>query len=151
MAEVPHAWRSPSGISSSHDLVQALKHTVPGDALLLIVTNGLDRIEAGAGPTLTADCRLGAARLLRDTLRIQDAVHEVPEVIGFVGVLRGGDATAAEAVWNRLVTLVDASGAPGHLTGVRTRVDEQGGQAALARAVAAIRTAGSDARVLLGV
>lgn len=151
VAEMPHAWRSPSGISSSHDLVQALKHTVPGDALLLIVTNGLDRLEEEAGPMLAADCRLGAARLLRDTLRIQDAVHEVPEVIGFVGVLRGGDASAAEAAWNRLIALVDASGSPGHLTGARTRVDDEGGPAALARAIAAIQTAGSDAGVLLGV
>jgi CheY-like chemotaxis protein len=147
----PDIWRSPSGISSSRDLPQSLKLTVPGDALLLIVTHGLDRLEDDAGPMLTADCRLHAAGLLRATLRIQDLVHEVPEVTGFVGVLRGGDATAAEGVWSRLVTLVAESGAPGHLTGVRTRVDDQGGQAALARTVAAIRTAGSDAPVLLGV
>jgi CheY-like chemotaxis protein len=147
----PDIWRSPSGISSSRDLPQSLKLTVPGDALLLIVTHGLDRLEDDAGPMLTADCRLHAAGLLRATLRIQDLVHEVPEVTGFVGVLRGGDATAAEGVWSRLVPLVAESGAPGHLTGARTRVDDQGGQAALARTVAAIRTAGSDAPVLLGV
>lgn len=151
VAESPPAWRSPSGVSSSHDLVRALKLTVPGDALLLIVTNGLERLEADAGPTLIADCRLGAARLLRGTLRVQDLVHEVPEVHGFVGILRGGDGTAAEAAWNRLVALAEDAAAPGHLTGVRTRVDEQGGQAALARAITAIQKAGSDARVLLGV
>jgi CheY-like chemotaxis protein len=147
----PETWRSPSGISSSRDLPRSLKLTVPGDALLLIVTQGLERLEDDAGPMLSADCRLHAAGLLRATLRIQDLVHEVPEVTGFVGVLRGGDASAAEGAWTRLVDLVHASGAPGQLTGVRTRVDDQGGHAALARAIAALRTAGSEAGVLLGV
>lgn len=147
----PEQWRSPSGISSSHDLVQTMQRTIAGDAVLLIVTHGLDRLEADVGPMLTADCHLRAAALLRGTLRIQDLVHEVPEVSGFVGVLRGGDESAAEAVWARLLDLVVAAGLPGHLTGVRTRVDDSGGPAALARAVAAIGTAGTDAAVLVGV
>jgi CheY-like chemotaxis protein len=146
----PDVWRSPSGISSSHDLVQTMQRTVAGDSVLLIVTNGLDRLEADVGPMLTADCHLRAAALLRDTLRIQDLVHEVPEVSGFIAVLRGGDEGAAEAVWARLLDLAAAAGLPGHLTGARTRIDASGGQAALARAVATIGKAGTDAHVLLG-
>lgn len=142
-------WRSPSGVSSSHDLVQSLQSALAGDALLLIVPQGLAGLE-GVGPTLIADCRLVSARLLRDTLRVQDVVHEVPEVDGFVALLRGGDASAAEAAWSRLVALHDGARAPGHLTGAHTRVDDAGGHAAMARATAAIHAARSEAHLLLG-
>lgn len=143
-------WRSPSGISSSNDLALTLRSTVPGDALLLIVTQGLDRIERDAGPTLAADCRLRGAALLRETLRVQDVIHEVPGVNGFVGVLRGGDATAAEAAWRRLIAAVVAAGVPGHLCGAHARIDERGGPAALARAMGVVTGAAPDDHLLLG-
>lgn len=149
VSAAPEHWRSPSGISSSHDLVPTLRSTVEGDAILLIVARDLEQVERDAGPTLTADCRLRSAGLLRDTLRVQDVVHEVPEVDGFAGVLRGGDAGAAEAAWNRLIVLVNASRAPGYLSGAHARVDHQGGEGALARAIAAIGSAASDAHLLV--
>lgn len=142
-------WRSPSGISSSHDLATTLRDAVEGDAILLIATRGLDEIERDSGLTLATDCRLASAALLRQTLRVQDVVHEVPGVGGFVGVLRGGDATAAESAWNRLITAVTAAGVPGHLCGAHTRVDERGGPAALARVMGVASGATTDDHVLL--
>ena len=142
-------WRSPSGISSSHDLALTLHETVEGDAILLLVSQGLDGVERDRGATLAADCRLRAAALLRDTLRVQDVIHEVPGVGGFVAVLRGGDATAAQAAWNRLVNAVTAVGLPGHLCGAHTRVDERGGPAALARVMGVVAGATADDHVLL--
>ncbi len=143
-------WRSPSGISSSPDLAETLRGAMAGDALLLIVSQGLADVERDRGLTLALDCRLRAAALLRDTLRVQDVVHEVPEVGGFVAVLRGGDATAAEAAWSRLLAAVTAAGVPGHLCGVHTRIDERGGAAALTRSISSIAGAVADDHVLLG-
>lgn len=142
-------WRSPSGISSSHDLALTLQDTMEGDAILLLVSQGLEEVERDRGLTLATDCRLRSAALLRDTLRVQDVVHEVPGVGGFVAVLRGGDATAAEAAWNRLVTAVNAAGIPGHLCGAHTRIDERGGPAALARVMGVVVGATADDHVLL--
>ncbi|MGH9275745.1 MAG: response regulator [Acidimicrobiales bacterium] len=147
--EAPEIWRSPSGICSSHDLVQTLRGTVEGDAILLILTRGLEQVERDVGPTLAADCRLRSAGLLRDTLRVQDVVHEVPEVDGFAAVLRGGDAGAAEAAWNRLVVLVAASRVPGELCGAHTRIDGNGGEAGMARLIEAVGSAASDVRGLI--
>lgn len=146
----PPLWRSPSGISSSHDLAETLRCTVAGDALLLVVTRGLDEIERDVGSMLATDCRLRAAALLRDTLRVQDVVHEVPSVGGFVAVLRGGDATAAEAAWTRLRAAVTAAGIPGHLCAAHTRVDERAGPAALARVMGVVANAAVQEHVLLG-
>lgn len=148
VAAPPQVWRSPSGISSSHDLTSVLQEAVEGDAVLVLVPQGLDRLERDVGATLATDCRLRAAALLRSTLRIQDVVHDLPEVGGFVAVLRGGDASAAPAAWARLLTLASAQDLPGELTGAHTRVDAQGGAAALARAVATVHTGGSAARIL---
>ena len=105
VAPAADRWRSPSGIGSSSDLRHTLQDVVEGDALIVVSVRGLDELEAAVGPVLTADCRLAVGRLLRTTLRIQDLVHEQPDVDGFVGVLRGGDARAADAVWNRLIAL----------------------------------------------
>lgn len=145
----PPLWRSPSGISSAHDLESTLDGTVAGDAVLLIASRGLDEVERDRGSVLAADCRLRAAALLRDTLRVQDAVHEVPEVGGFAAVLRGGDATAAGAAWGRLLDALAAAAVPGHLCAAHTRVDERGGAAALARVVGAVTGATPEGHLLL--
>ena len=88
----PKLWRSPAGISSYQDLTHSLLRMDTGDAVLAITVVGLDGIETDVGPLLAADCRLAIAGILRDELRVQDLVHEAPEVHGFVALIRGGDA-----------------------------------------------------------
>jgi CheY-like chemotaxis protein len=142
-------WQSPSGISSAQDLAHALEQTVEGDTLLVIGVHGLDRVELEAGPVLALDCRLQAGRLLRAIVRVQDTLHEAPEVDGFVAVLRGGDGRAAQVVWKRLVNAVEASGGPGRLTGASATVLDLGAGDALRRAVAAVQAADSTVTELI--
>ncbi len=149
VAALDGIWRSPSGVASARDLPSTLALSAEGDAVLVVVSQGLETLEQDVGATLATDCRLRAAALLRATLRVQDVVHEVPEVRGFAALLRGGDASAAEAAWKRLVTLLDGAGVPGHVVGAQCRVDAEGGFAALGRALAAVRSAGAGAQVLV--
>ena len=133
VAPAPEIWRSPSGVSSVADLPATLQATAAGDALLLVNVGGLTAIEAAAGPALAADCALAVGRRLRETLRVQDVVHESPERHGFVAVLRGGDQRASMATWDRLCGLVADDDLPGRLTGSCTRIGGDGGEEALAR------------------
>jgi len=146
---LPALWRSPAGISSSDDLVHSLEATVPGDAILVVALRGLELIDAAIGPLLAADNRLAVARHLRETLRAQDVVHDVKDLDGFAVVLRGGEATAAAAVWTRLLALASATGMHGHLMGAHATITELGGNDALARAVAAVQAAPPDVRLLI--
>ena len=97
-----------------------------GDAVLAITIVGLEALEADVGPLLTADCRLAVAGTLREELRVQDLLHEAPEVGGFVALLRGGDARAAGAVWSRLTAALRTSSLPGEVKGAASRVDAMG-------------------------
>lgn len=145
VAAPPALWHSPSGISSARDLPASLRDCGEGDALLVIAVRGLEQLEDQAGPTLLADCHLAAARLLRQTLRTQDLVHESPTGEAFVAVLRGGDERTADAAWARLVELVKGADLPGELVGARARIDAMGGRDALARALAALQPTGPSA------
>jgi two-component system chemotaxis response regulator CheY len=140
-------WRSPSGVSSHHDLTHSLQTMVAGDAVIAFTVAGLDVVEADAGPLLAADCRLAAARTVREQLRIQDLLHEAPEIDGFVALLRGGDARASSAVWSRVAPLMRGGAIPGELKGAASRVDAVGPKEAFARVMAALRgtTLGSPA------
>jgi len=140
-------WRSPSGVSSHHDLNHSLQTMVAGDAVVAFTVVGLDNLAADAGPLLVADCRLAAARTLREQLRIQDLLHEAPEIDGFVALLRGGDARASSAVWSRVAPRVRSASIPGELKGAASRVDALGSKDAVARVIGALRgtTAGSPA------
>lgn len=137
----PKLWRSPAGISSFQDLTHSLLRMDTGDAVLAITVVGLDGIETDVGPLLAADCRLAIAGILRDELRVQDLVHEAPEVHGFVALIRGGDARAAGAVWSRLSAGVSRANLPGEIKGAASRVDNVGPRDALARAVGALQAA----------
>jgi hypothetical protein len=77
---------------------------------------------------------LGLDQHLRSTLRVQDIVHERPQIDGYAIVLRGGDEHAASGVWKRLVALVDDGALPGRLHGAWSLVDELGLLAAIERA-----------------
>lgn len=134
-------WRSPSGISSAVDLARTLDSAVDGDAILLLAVRGLDELDERVGPVLLADCRLAPARLLRQTLRTQDLVHEVPVIDGFAAVLRGGDARAAAAAWARLLEMVETAHLPGELRGVCAPIGVSGARDALARAIAVLQAA----------
>jgi CheY-like chemotaxis protein len=137
----PRVWRSPAGVSAHQDLVHALLRMETGDAVLAVTVVGLDGLEADVGPLLTADCRLAVAGVLRDELRVQDLVYEVPEVHGFVALIRGGDARAAGAVWSRLTAGVNDAKLPGEIKGAASRVDTVGATDAVARAVGALHGA----------
>ncbi len=137
----PKLWRSPAGVSAHQDLTHSLLRMEPGDAVLAVTVVGLDALEADVGPLLVADCRLAVAGVLRDELRVQDLLHEAPEVGGFVAILRGGDARSAGAVWSRLSAGVSNANLPGEVKGAASRVDTIGPKDAVARAVDALHAA----------
>jgi CheY-like chemotaxis protein len=149
VAPPPELWRSPSGVCSAGDLRHTLREVEEGDAVLVVAVLGLANLEQDAGATLAADCRLHVARLLRETLRTQDVLHDQPDVDGFTALLRGGDGRAAAAVWQRVVALAAAAGVPGELVAATARVDREGPRDAVHRAVAAVRAAGPGVRSLL--
>jgi CheY-like chemotaxis protein len=137
----PRLWRSPAGVSARDDLKHSLEGLEVGDAALAVTVVGLESLEADVGALLTADCRLAVAGSLRDELRIQDLLHEAPEVDGFVALIRGGDARAAGAVWSRLTAALRGSSIPGEVKGAASRVDALGPADAVARAIGALQRA----------
>jgi CheY-like chemotaxis protein len=139
--QAPTLWRSPAGVFPYQDLAHSLLRMEAGDAVLAVTVVGLDALEKDVGPLLTADCRLAVAGVLRDELRVQDLLHEAPEVNGFVALIRGGDARAAGAVWSRLSAGVLAANLPGEIKGAASRVDAIGARDAIARAVGALHAA----------
>jgi CheY-like chemotaxis protein len=141
VGEGPKMWRSPAGVSPHHDLTHSLQGMEVGDAALAVTVVGLDSLETDVGPLLTADCKLAVAGTLREELRIQDLLHEAPEVGGFVALLRGGDARAAGAVWSRLTAALATGGLPGEVKGAASRVDTMGANDAVARAIGALKSA----------
>jgi CheY-like chemotaxis protein len=147
----PKVWRSPAGVSSYKDLPKALAGLEAGDCVIAVTVVGLEALEAEVGPLLTADCRLAVAASLRDQLRIQDLLHEAPDVSGFIALLRGGDARAAGAVWSRLIADVRGSSLPGEVKGAASRVDSLGANDAMARALGALQGATVDSPPFLSV
>jgi CheY-like chemotaxis protein len=147
----PKIWRSPAGVSPHHDLTHSLGDLEVGDSVLAVTLVGLDALEADIGPLLTADCRLAVAATLREELRIQDLLHEAPEIHGFVALLRGGDARAAGAVWSRLVSSLRTTSLPGEVKGAASRVDSLGPADAVNRAVGSLRTATVGSPAFLSV
>lgn len=144
-------WRSPSGVSSHHDLSHSLQTIEVGDAILAISVVGLSALETAVGPLLVADCRLAVAGILRHKLRVQDLLHEAPEVDGFVALLRGGDARAAGAVWARVTSAMGDSALPGEVKGSTGLVGAIGPKEAVARAIGALRDATTGGPALLEV
>jgi CheY-like chemotaxis protein len=147
----PKLWRSPSGVSSRQDLAYSLLQMEPGDAALGVTVVGLDSLEADVGPLLVADCRLAVAALLHQELRVQDLLHEAPEVGGVIALLRGGDARAAGAVWSRLSVAVREAGLPGEVKGAASRIDGIGAKDAVSRAIAALQPAAVGGSPFLSV
>ena len=109
-----------------------------GDSALAVSIVGLDSLEADVGRLLAADCRLAFAAALRAELRIQDLLHEAPEVDGYIALLRGGDARAAGAVWSRYSAKLATLTLPGEVRGAASRVESIGPNDALARVVGAL-------------
>jgi len=123
----PDIRRTEAGIAVRDDLLTTGSHTVPGDSVLLVAPLS----EPGRRPSADQLGRIGT--LLRATVRIQDVVHEWPDADGFVAVLRGGDASAAEAVWQRVVNQAVRMGLP-ELHGTWAEVGPLGMVAAVERA-----------------
>ncbi|MFL6205658.1 MAG: response regulator [Acidimicrobiales bacterium] len=144
------AWRSPSGVSSRPDLAHSLSELEVGDSIVAVTLVGLEQVEANAGPLLAADCRLAVAAALRSHLRIQDLLHEAPEVAGFIALLRGGDARAMTAMWSRLSTAL-GTWAYGELRGAATRVDAMGANDGVARVIGALQSASPSSATFLAV
>jgi CheY-like chemotaxis protein len=138
VVDPPKLWRSPAGVCAHQDLTHSLQTLEAGDAALAVTVVGLERLEADVGPLLAADCRLAVAGALREELRVQDLLHEAPQIDGFLALLRGGDARASGAVWARLTEAVRADELPGQLKGASARVSELGPKDATSRAVGAL-------------
>src|SRR5687768_5706844 len=66
--DAPRMWRSPAGVSASHDLHDSILGLEVGDAALAVTVVGLEALESDVGPLLTADCRLAIGATLRDQL-----------------------------------------------------------------------------------
>jgi CheY-like chemotaxis protein len=147
----PKMWRSPSGVSPRHDLTYSLLELEVGDSVLAVTIVGLEALETDVGPILTADCRLAVAGCLREELRIQDLLHEAPEIDGFVALLRGGDARAGGAAWSRLTTALRSLSLPGEVKGAAGRVDSMGANDAVARTVGSLQTASVGSPAFLSV
>ena len=141
VASAPSIWRSPAGVCSHHDLPHSLLDVEVGDAVLALTVVGLEALEGDVGPLLAADCRMAVARTLRAELRVQDLLHDAPEVAGFVTLLRGGDARSAGAVWSRFTAALRTSSLPGEVKGAASRVDSRGADDAVARALGGLRAA----------
>jgi CheY-like chemotaxis protein len=139
--QAPKLWRSPAGVCPHQDLAHSMLRMDTGDAVLAVTVVGLEALEKDVGPLLTADCRLAVAGVIRDELRVQDLLHEAPEIAGFVALIRGGDARAAGAVWSRLSAGVIEGSLPGEVKGAASRVDTIGPKDAIARAVGALHAA----------
>jgi CheY-like chemotaxis protein len=137
----PKVWRSPSGVSPHHELGPVLEELEMGDSALAVAIVGLESLESDVGALLTADCRLAYASALDSELRIQDLLHEAPEVGGFIALLRGGDARAAGAVWSRFTAKAAAASLPGEVRGAASRVEAAGGNDAAARVFGVLRAA----------
>jgi CheY-like chemotaxis protein len=137
----PKMWRSPSGVNPHHELPPPSAEHETGHAAIAITVVALEDLEKDVGPLLAADCRLAVAAALRSELRIQDLLHEAPEVDGFIALLRGGDARSAGAVWSRLMAKLPALGLPGEVRGAASRVDSMGPADAVARVVGALSSA----------
>ena len=137
----PKMWRSPAGVSPHHGLTHAILELEMGDSALAVTIVGLDALEQDVGPLLAADCRLAVAAALRGELRIQDLLHEAPEVDGFIALLRGGDVRAAGAVWSRLMAKLPTLSLPGEVRGAASRVDTAGAGDAVARVIGELRSA----------
>lgn len=135
---LPSLWTSPSGICTAGDLARSLDATIEGDAVLAVAVLGTEHLAATVGDTLAADCWLTPGRLLRETLRAQDVVHDAPLVHGVVAILRGGDARAGDAVWDRLCEGARSVTLPGPLGGAHARIEHLGPDDAVARAVGAL-------------
>jgi len=136
--DMPAMWRSPAGVCSRHDLEHSLLSLEVGDAVLAVTVVGLEVLEQDVGPLLTADCRLAVAATLREVLRIQDLLHEAPEVDGYLALVRGGDARSAGAVWSRLSAGLRTSSLPGDVKGAATRIDARGATEAVDRVLGAL-------------
>jgi CheY-like chemotaxis protein len=134
----PSMWRSPGGVCSRHDLPHSLLDVEIGDAVLAVTVVGLEAIEKDVGPLLVADCRLAVAATLREELRVQDLLHEAPEIGGFIALLRGGDARSAGAVWSRLTGALRTTSLPGEVKGAASRIDARGIDDAVAKTLGAL-------------
>jgi hypothetical protein len=141
VTDAPRMWKSPAGVSPQQDLTHSLLGMEVGDSILAVTIIGLEVLEEDVGALLTADCRLAVAGTLRDELRVQDVLHEAPEVHGFVALLRGGDARAAGAAWSRLTATLRTSSLPGEVKGAASRVDAMGPGDAVSRAIGALQAA----------
>lgn len=147
----PSIWKSPAGLSSHHDLAFSLLSVEAGDVAVAVQVVGLEALLADVGPLLVADCRLAVAGVLADVLRVQDLLHEAPEVDGFIALMRGGDGRAPGAMWARLLAGVLEEGLPGELRGAAARVDGDGAKEAVARAISALQAAGAGSPSFVNV
>lgn len=127
VSPVANAIGTGADIASSDALLLTAEQTTAGDSVLVVALTGA-----------TAGDPTEIAALLRSTLRIQDIVHERPELGGHVAVLRGGSDHAAAGAWNRLIERFDASAIDGRLHGAFSQVDALGLMSALERAESAL-------------
>src|SRR3546814_197345 len=142
----PDLWRSPGGIARFDDLLTTAEHTQLGDTVLVVslVT------DLGRPTPLGTAAAAGVGELLCSVVRVQDVVHELPDIDGYVAVLRGGNDIAANGVWGRLAKAEATTSLPGQITGGWTLVAPLGTMAAVARAQSAPLSAdgGPDLRAV---
>lgn len=114
---------SPSGVAPPTELAPLLVSMRPGDAVMSVSVDGIDRVSAEHGSIVAADHLLHAARVVRHGLRVQDRL-----VVGNDGslllLLFDGAPEAARAVFERMAREWQGSGALGELRAGYALVDD---------------------------
>lgn len=140
---------SPSGLAPPADVQRMADSLVSGDAVLALRIEGFHALGQQHGSIVAADHVLEAARLTRDTLRIQDRVG-VDEQGTVLALILGGGNGAAESVYRRVHRAWVDSGASGSLRGGYVVVSGAlNGRSAPVAAVAAVGTAAATGQELV--
>lgn len=135
---------SPSGIAPPADLWAMVDALLPGDAVMSVRIDGMNAISHQHGSLVAADHLVHVARLLRDTLRVQDRVAACEEG-ALVLLLVDGFPEAPGAVFSRLQRAWQATGALGRLrAGYAICAEGRSRRASLANAVGASVEADND-------
>lgn len=140
----PPRFLSPSGVVTPADLWDMLDALGPGDAVMSIRIEGMTAISHQHGSLVAADHLLHVARLLHETLRVQDRVM-AGEDGSLVVTLVDGFPEAPLAVFRRLESAWQASGALGRLrAGYAICSEGRSCRASLTDAVGAVANATND-------
>jgi CheY-like chemotaxis protein len=118
-----------SGVEDPATFQEAVLRLEPGDAVVVVHVAGIENPVDWYERVAATDLTLGAARLLRAVMRVQDrlaATEPDPDdqPRDLVALVLAGRRAGAEAVWRRLEKAYEQSGLPGVVSAGWAMVDE---------------------------